>query len=318
MMEPTYPKKNIKIYISPYQLKFRDQKKTLLRLEGVLMSFNFDSKLTGYADFLPWPSFGEKNLSQQLDDVTRGVESNRFLITKRNAWLDAIARLKKQNLFYGLKIPPSHFLIENLLSFTEPEKILRENYRYVKVKLSSFHPEQQVKILKKIVSDLPKIIKWRLDLNFQKWSLWKEPLDFMKTQIDFIEDPFRDSYKMEKNPCFFAEDWRPNDCSKIRIVKPSRDSLESVTKGLAFSRWKRVIFTHSFDHPLGQAASVFWASKFYQIHPSLFETSALKCFAFKKNKFYFHKTENPFLEIPRGFGFGFDRYLQEENWKRLV
>ncbi len=312
-------KKNTKIFISPYQLKFKDKKKNPSVLEGVLMAFDFDSKLKGYADFLPWTSYGEKSLDQQLDDITQGIESNRFQMTKKNAWLDAVARFKKQNLFYGLKMPPSHFLIENLFSFSEQKDILRGGYKYVKVKLSPLDLDQQIKKLKKIVGELPKTIKYRLDLYHQKWSLWKEPLHFMKTQIDFIEDPFLDIQKIKEEDCsFFAEDWVFNSRCKIRIVKPTRDCLDGVTKELAFSRWKRIVFTHSFDHPLGQATSAYWAAKFYQIHPSFFETSALKCFAFEENNFYFHNSKNPFLEIPKGFGFGFDKCLQAENWKRLV
>ena len=317
MTSQSYLKKNIKIHISPYQLKFKNKRKDSSFLEGALLSFDFDSNLKGYADFLPWPLFGEKNLSQQLDDITRGIESNRFLLAKRNAFLDARSRFKKQNLFYGLIFPPSHFLIENLILFSKQKEILNGNYKYVKVKLAPFGLDEQLKKLKLLVRDLPKTIKWRLDLNYQKWSLWKEALGCIADQIDFIEDPFIDTQK-EQNFSLFAEDWIPNNRCKIRIVKPSRDSIESIIKGLASSRWKRVVFTHSFDHPLGQVTSAFWAAKFYQMQPTFFETSALKCFSLEENNFYIPQSKNSILKTPSGFGFGFDKCLVAENWKRLV
>ncbi|MGI9548761.1 MAG: hypothetical protein ACR2M7_02110 [Bdellovibrionales bacterium] len=300
-----------KIHFSPYQLK-----KDSYSLQGALLAFEFDSSLKGYADFLPWPSFGENSLDQELENIAQGIPSSRFLIAQKNGWLDAQARFKKQNLFYGLQIPPSHFLIENLEDFNKEKALSNLNYKYIKIKLLDSSIEKQAEKLKKLVKDLPKNLRFRLDVGGQKWSVWKKHLAFMKKQIDFIEDPSLDSQTVNKED-HFAQDWIPN-LFPIKIAKPSRDSLESILQGVASSRWRKVIFTHSFDHPLGQAASAFWAAQFYLRYPSLFEVSGLKCLSFEDNPFYFHKTKDPFFEKPEGLGFGFDRLLSHQDWERLV
>jgi len=299
------------INISPYQLKLNSGH----NLKGMLMAFEFDSQLKGYADFLPWPRFGEHSLSQEITHIKQGIQSERFLIAQKNAWLDAVARFQKQNLLYGLKLPPSHFLIEDILSFLGEQQILKMGYKYIKVKLKDNYIPEQIKSLKQLVKSLPKYFKWRLDFNFQKWSIWKDHLLFMKSQIDFIEDPIMDTCAEDWT---FAEDWRFQNHFKIKIAKPARDSLLSLIQGVASARWNKIIFTHSFDHPLSQVVSAFWAAQFYKIYPSFFKTSGLKCLAFKDHPFYFHKSDNPFFSTPKGFGFGFDQQLKEVTWERLV
>ena len=243
------------MYISPYKLQFKDKKFSSLQPEGTLLAFDFGSGLIGYSDFLPWPCFGEKPLSEQLKDLKKRKESLRFLIAKNNARIDALARLEGRNLFYGLKIPASHFLIENILFFTNWKEIIDWDYKYVKLKLNPLSFSQQVEKLKCFASCFPSL-KWRLDLNGKtSWSFWKKQLHFMEEQIDFIEDPLENE---EDNP-LFAEDWFPKKKARIRIVKSSREENKILTNGLGFSRWKRIIFTHSWDHPVGQIMSAFWA-----------------------------------------------------------
>ena len=64
---------------------------------------------------------------------------------------------------------------------------------------------------------------------------------------------------------------------QIKIVKPSRDCVSFLSRQQVFFQWKRLVFTHSFDHPLGQAGAAFWAESFYKIRPCFFETGALAC-----------------------------------------
>ena len=260
--------KTFKLYISPYTLQFKNKKLFPHSLEGSLLAFDFGSDLLGYSDFLPWPAFGgEQSLFHQLTQIQQGHFSNRFLIAKHNAFLDAQARQEKRNLFFGLKIPPSHFLIEDLLNFDKEKQIQEKGFKTVKVKLKAQKIPQQTDKLKSLYSEL-RSVKWRLDLNGQSWSAWKHILNVIKEGLDFIEDPFLDTGFQKGFKELFAEDWIPYPLFSIKIAKPSRDSLESLLKGTASSQWQRVVFTHSFDHPLGQIISAFWAGRcFTNIKP---------------------------------------------------
>ena len=308
--------RKIKLYISLYQLRFKNKKFWAFNPKGALLAFDFGSGLTGYSDFLPLPCFGEKPLFAQLKEAKEGRESFRFCLARENAWRDAHARSENRSLFYGLKFPLSHFLIEDILSFSNWEKIPLLEYEYVKVKLRPKDPEKQTQKLKFLISAMPRL-KWRLDLGGGGWPLWKNRLQFMEGRIDFIEDPFG-APSSGSDSRLFAEDWLLNRAFSIKIAKPARDSLESLTKGLAASRWKRVVFTHSLEHPLGQAASAFHGARFYQNHGFLFEAGAFKCLSFYEEIFCLNVNPDPVFRPPKGSGFGFGEALKRENWRRWL
>ena len=120
------------MYISPYRLRFKKPKAFLPPLEGALLAFEFKFGRMGYSDFLPWPAFGEPSLSRQLKQAQQGLFSSRLLIAMQNAALDAQARDQKRNLFFGLNIPESHFLIGDILEFREESQIGERGFKIVK------------------------------------------------------------------------------------------------------------------------------------------------------------------------------------------
>ena len=300
------PTKHFKLFISKYQLRFKNFQRE--SLEGSLLFFNFGSGLKGYSDFLPWPLYGEKNLENQLADIRNGRFSQRFLIAKQQAFLDAKARLEKRNLFFSLKVPPSHFLIENLFEFKFSKRLFA--FKMVKVKLKPYKILEQVKILKEL-NQLLKNVKWRFDLNQSGWPEWESSLSFLKDRIDFIEDP-----KKPIDPILLAEDWSLFPTAEIKIVKAGRDSLTSLAKQR--QRWKRIVFTHSFDHPLGQASSAFWSALFYKYYPQFFEIGAFINFQLETVKGYEIESKGDSFIAPKGFGFGFSKALKNENWQKWV
>ena len=303
-----------KLYISPYQLEFK--KRGPKPLEGALLAFDFGLDLLGYSDFLPWPRFGEISLYQQLRQIKKGEFSQRFLIAKKSAFLDAKARSQKRSLFFGLKIPDSHFLIPDLLSFKSPGLA---GQKKIKVKLKPYKINRQISALKALSQNF-KEARWRLDFNGMSWELWKNQLKFLKPSIDFIEDPRlkRASFE-QKEKILFAGDWKSSPYFQIRIIKPSRDRLDLLIKELALFRWKRVIFTHSFDHPLGQLISAFWAGQFYKRHNSFFETGGLADLRLKEKAGYpLSQKTGPRFSPPGGFGFGFGSSLKKEPWRRWL
>ena len=320
-MKPHFSKqgklpKRFKLSISPYKLSFKN--KLLSPLEGSLLAFDFGSGLTGYSDFLPWPRFGEPSLFRQLHYIQKGEFSQRFLIAKHNAFLDAQARSEKRSLFYGLKIPPSHFLIEDLLNFKTTNLISEKNFKKVKVKLAPYQINEQIKKLKNLNRDLSGV-QWRLDCNGLSWRLWKDQLKFLKEDIDFIEDPLPGELWDRSDQKLWAQDWIPSLHSQIKIVKPSRDCLNLLIKELGLPRWKRIVFTHSFDHLLGQAVTAYWAGLFYKRHPQFFETGSFTCSPLSPIDSYpLYSKLSPDFIPPAGFGFGFSDSLKKEPWKQWI
>ena len=134
-----------------------------------------------------------------------------------------------------------------------------------------------------------------------------------------IEDPLIDQPMRTKDRSLFAQDWIPKSCFQIKIIKPSRDSFNSSLQELALSRWKRILFTHSFDHPLGQAVTAYWAGIFYKKYPRFFETGAFSCPPLLDENFYsFSLKQSPNFIPPKGFGFGFTEALKKEKLAKMA
>lgn len=309
-----------RVYISPYQLK--PHKKEIKPIQGALLLFEFQSGLTGYSDFLPWPSFGERNLQQQLEDIKNGRESMRWIRSKNIALLDALARKDRRNLFFGLHIPRSHFLVEDIFSFSDWNLLEKSGFRAIKIKLKKREIQNALPRIKKIHIRYPHW-RWRLDFNgsltIKQWKDLRESLEFLWDHIDFIEDPFPNSQGIWKSKnSLFAEDWISNPHAAFRIVKPSRDSLSLLTKQIPLRQWKGIVFTHSQETLLGQAATACLAGQFYKIHPSFSETGAFKSFSFKKDPWTFQEDTSPVFKPPSGWGLGYGNLLKKEPWKRWV
>ena len=309
----------MKLYIRPYHLNFKNKKKPL---HGALLLFEFSSGAKGYSDFLPHPHLTkEKSLKEQLEDVKKGKESLRFQLAKKTAQRDALGREKKINLFFGLKVPESHFLIEDLNHFTfqDMDKIQLFNYKTVKLKVSK--DLKNLNHLKELQKKNPHL-KWRLDgnghLKKSRWFEFKKKFHFLWHNLEFIEDPFLQPETFNQKETLFAEDWIPNSKSSIRIVKPTRDPLSSLQSEVAASRWKHIVFTHNQDSLLGQAIAAYWAAQFYKVQPRFYCSGAFKCFSFKEARWTAPLKETPHFECPSGFGLGFGNLLEKENWKSWI
>lgn len=308
-----------KLYISPYKLEWKHVKRA--PLTGCLLAFDFGSGSLGYSDFLPWQTFNEISLQDQLKNIKQARFSQRFLQAKQLAKIDSQARQNKKNLFFGLKVPDSHFLIEDILNFSQQAQkhLVEQNFKIIKLKLQTQNILKQVDQLKSLYKDL-KLKTWRLDLQGKSsWDIWADKLSFMKNNIDYIEDPIICKNIKQKSTHLFAEDWTSSLTFKIKIFKATRDNFKKLTKDVTRFRWNRVIFTHSFDHPLGQAAAAYRAGFFYKIHSHFFETGAFKNLALCPLKYYQQDHAlSPEYKPAAGFGFGFDSALKKEKWIRHI
>ena len=309
----------MKVYTSPYQLEFKNGSGCL---QGTLLLFEFQTDLKGYGDLLPWPQFGEKPLKDQLEDLKKGKESPRLIRLKKMALCDALARKEKRSLFSGLKIPDSHFLIENVASFSGWDQVGEAGYQIIKAKIRPNNFQKQLKGLKEGSLALSHC-RWRLDLNgslnFQEWDSFKKPLQFLWNKIEFIEDPFKNPENFSRqNSRLFAEDWIAHPGSAVRVVKPSRDSVDSLVQQLPHRQWKKIVFTHSQETLLGQAATAWQAGGFYKNYPSFWQTGAFKSHSFKKHKWTLNEKSHPVFKSPAGFGLGYGSFLETEPWKRWM
>ena len=309
----------MKIYISPYELEFQNGSN---RIQGALLLFEFTSDLKGYGDFLPQPGFGEKTLKDQLKDLRQNKESVRFTQVKKIAFHDALARREKRSLFSGLKIPDSHFLVENLASFSHWNRVEEKGYRTIKVKIRRRDFQKQLKRLREGSAFLPDC-RWRLDLNgslnCQEWDSFKKSLQFLWNKMDFIEDPFKNPGGFTgKDSSLFAEDWISFPQGAVQIVKPGRDSIDGLIRQGIHGFRKKIVFTHSRETLLGCSATAWSAGRFYRKHSSFWMTCALKCRSFKKSRWTRNEDESPVFTPPFGFGLGFDRLLKKEPWKRWM
>ena len=309
----------MKVYISPYQLEFQRQKQ---RLQGTLLLFEFKSGLNGYSDFLPWPQFGEATLKDQLKNVKEGQKSQRWICSENTAFCDALARKERRSLFFELKIPESHFLVEDISSFSQWDCIEKAGFKTIKIKAKGFAVQKELQHIKKIYEAYPHF-KWRLDFNGslkqKEWNSLKESLKFLWNNIEFIEDPFKNPKGFsEKEPPIFAEDWIENPNSSFRIVKPSRDSLDFLMKQIPYRQWKGIVFTHSQETLLGQASTAYLAGKFYKDSPSFRQTGAFKSFSLKQAPWTFQENFSPVFNPPSGFGLGYGDLLEKEPWQRWI
>ena len=309
----------MKVYISPYQLELQNHKRYL---QGSLLLFEFKSGMKGYSDFLPWPEFGEATLKDQLKAAKHGQESQRWICSKHIAFCDALARKKKQNLFFGLKIPESHFLIEDISSFSNWDHIEKTGYKTLKIKIQQSVLQKALQQMKKVFEAYPHF-KWRLDFNgslkLKEWDSLKKDLYFLWNNLEFIEDPFENPWNFsDKETHFFAEDWIKNLHCGFRIIKPSRDSLDLLMKQIPLRQWKGLVFTHSQETLLGQAATAYLAGKFYRDYPTFWQTGAFKSLSLKKSRWTLQENASPFFKPPSGFGLGYGHLLEKEPWKRWI
>ena len=309
----------MKAYISPYELEFQ---RGGGNLQGALLMFEFQSDLRGFCDFLPRPRFGERSFQKQMADFKKGRLSCRLKILKDIALCDALARREKRSLFFSLKVPESHFLIEDKAPLSLWEEISKAGYKVIKVKLKSRSFQEQTASLRAVCQAFPHF-RYRLDLNGRlkpgDWPYFRKSFKFLWNHIEFIEDPFDKPLSFVGDGAdVFAQDWIVNPRSCIRVVKPSRDFLQRIIKDIPARPWKKIVFTHSQETLLGQAVTAWSAGVFYRKYPRFRAVGAFKCFSFKKSRWTSNGDRTPFFKPPAGFGLGFGYLLEKEPWIRWI
>jgi O-succinylbenzoate synthase len=303
----------MKIWAHRYELVPRAKGSPVRK--GALLKVEWALGRWGYSDLHPWPEFGEPALADHLVAFAEGRVTS--LVERSLAFnrVDHAYRAVQRNAFLGLILPRSHKLVLDILNLTGDQ--LREwremGFSHVKVKIGK-RLEEETDALADLVRSSDCL--WRLDLNGRlsvaEFTDWWSSLDSeVKSRVDFVEDPVAQGRLNLQGP--WADDWKPQECARIRVLKPARESLVDLDV------YRRVIFTHSLDHPMGQAAALWTAANFYSLRPKLTEACGLAGVdAYEKDEFsrlWF--CEGPRLKPTMGIGFGFNVVLEELPWERV-
>lgn len=309
-----------KIWISPYSLI---EKKSRTQHKGILLKILFLNQIIGYTSFHPFSQFKEGSLSDYLPllkDLTFLQKPKLSSFEKllklcfQFAYLDGSYRNKRQSLLFGFPPLENHQLILDLYSYTSFDHL---NAQIFKIKMKNI--EKDTFHLKKIIENTNRPLSLRLDfnarLNQKEWLEWKSQNKKLFSLIDFIEDPFPSPFLCEVP---IASDWEPLLYALIKIIKPTRHSVQELHQKIAQGNFKRVIFTHTLTHPLEARLSWVLASRFYQIHTQKKEVCGLDypLNLYEKNDFSHYFLKDQFYS-PHGTGLGFDSVLERQQWLEL-
>jgi o-succinylbenzoate synthase len=263
---------------------------------GCLLRIHFGTRI-GYADLHPWPQFGDAALDDQIRFLSMG-RSTRLI--DKSLWLaeiDAEGRRQHRNLLTGIFLPTSHKLLTDVGDFAAAYDL---GFRHFKIKLGANLREETAAL-----ANL-KDVRLRLDFNgrlhlaeFSSW--WADLSSEVRERIEVVEDAYSDA---GAGPCpsLCYSDWIFNPEWHGRVFKPARDFSEEEYQE---HRFRRVMFTHSLDHPLGQAGAVWEAARFYKKYPHLRQPGG------------FSPVDGLRLKPEPGTGFGFDEQLSSASWQRV-
>ncbi len=304
----------MKIWAHRYQLLAREPK--IKPREGALLKVEWAIGQTGYSDLHPWPEFGETPLDEQL----RLLSELQFTPLTETAmefnYIDREFRLLKRNAFLGLILPRSHRLVFDLEAL-EPQQLQEwsaQGFTHIKVKMGR-NLKVETEALVQMAYNTP--MQWRVDFNgriseadFVKW--WQGLDATLKARIDYVEDPLGSGDLKIDGP--WANDWKTQTRAQIRIVKPARETNEDI------GHYKRIVFTHSMDHILGQACAAWVAAKFYMQHPKVKDVCGIGPTDFFQPYDFteFWKADGPRLKPTEGTGFGFDELLASLKWEKVL
>lgn len=333
----------MRFFYSYYNLKPAN-----IRTKGAVVKENFESKqgalikiqwpdgMIGYGDCFPWPEFGDRPLSEQLYDLTRGKISP---LLEQTIWLarrDAVARKEKRNLMRGLPRVKNSFLIQDISIFDEAQlgDAKRIGYNSVKLKCGK-DLEKEAFLVDKMIKQLG--FQVRLDfgakLTFDQFKEFIEGVPApLRPQIEYVEDPFPfeplswiEANKMV--PIAVDFEWSKIDFAKLSgsmpfkvvIMKPARQDIPTTIE-TCNKHGLRMVITSSLDHPVGIMHAVVVAGETKKMYPNmLLDCGCFSHIEYKPNEFsLLLPKQGPILNEVPGFGIGFDELLEQQAWAEIL
>lgn len=300
-----------------YDYELKIQKTEDVR-RGFLLKVQFPGGEEGFADCHPWHEFGDAKIPSQKAALLQGKLTPLLAQSLDLAILDAKARKAKRSLFANIPLLKSHLIAK--LSDLEDNlnAVIEMGISHLKIKVRGTESSQLLKIVKKCRPHF----KWRLDFNaaltYEEVDNYLKMIEEIHPDIDFIEDPC--PYQKKTYELLTAK-WRIplaldfQEASQphpyIVIHKPAVRPLDAVKTA------HRVIVTSYLDHPVGQLAAPYIATKTPQ---ALQEYGGwLSHLVYEPNDFSEKlRVEKGTLIPPPGTGFGFDDELEKLPWKKLA
>lgn len=301
----------MKVTSSLYTLEPKDGRQSR---NGALLRFEFDHGF-GFADCHPWESLGDLPLSQQLELLKQGRLTSLTSRSLHFARMDAKARTEGVSLFDGLTIPPSHFLIPDIVRWNSADiyDVLQKGYTHLKIKLGQ-DIDAEIPCLNDLLQrcDLNVRLDFNNRLSKSQFEAFLEKVDTQR--IEFCEDPFPYDpvswREIQKRGVALALDYgseraiQAHSSATFLIVKPA---IQDETPFLSLDKQK-IVVTSYLDHPLGQMAAAYVAGRLKRVNPSSLVTCGLLSHSvYQKNPFSVALKEGPDFIAPGGTGFGFDR-----------
>jgi len=321
------------IWVSPYELIPKvagslNAKTKVQVVHGVLLRVQFhDQKVFGHASLQSWPTLGDPSIEALLARVKSlhsGDVHDLLQCSLQSALLDAEFRGNERNAFSGLVVPASHATLTEL-SEQAVQQAREAGFSAVKCKIGRDllvegpHLEQ-------IVRSFPDI-RLRLDANdsvtsefFLKW--WLSLSDELKDAVDFVEDAFVGAANTElrRFPIALDRDLHASAQGQVDygVWKPAllpRGQVGSLIDKGKFDRW---VVTSYMDHPIGQSFSAYEAALLAQKCSSEVSTGLQTQACFEPTAYSDCLGEwSPHWSPASGYGWGFDRLLENEPWKLI-
>lgn len=295
--------------------------------EGALIRVVFADGLVGYADCHPWPELGDLPLKEQLKRLGEGRMTSLTARSLAFAKIDAQARAQGVSLWKGLAVPESHLLVTSFLAWDRNhlKEACQQGFKRIKIKIGFDLLKETEHFIRLTKGTSAELCKFRLDFNSkltkQAFEMFLKAIGDAIQWVDFIEDPFP----------YHPEDWRTfqeryrvslacdhhseqslrcQGSQDVIVIKPAVQD-ESLFEGN--SVFRRVV-TSYLDHPLGQLAAAYVASRRNdEIH------GLLSHLAYEENPFSKElKVVRARLHPLEGKGFGFDRLLENETWQKVT
>jgi O-succinylbenzoate synthase len=308
------------IFVHRYALKARGD----LPLNRLSQRVKFEGALIkvdgGFGCIHPWPELGDDPLDQQLLALANGSRTLLTARTLRCCRLDSQARAAKKSLFDGLTIPRSHYSL--------PPGSLSVPPGFSRVKFKASSSAEAVERIQGLPSHLRVRVDFNQGLSPAELTEFWIALGESRDRIEFIEDPVRlvDSiWNQVITPLWsvIAIDRNIGNVGggpAFRIVKPAVDDLAE-QEPLAEMFDQRLVFTSYMDHPVGQLFAAFEAASSLKRNPSrVVECGLVTHHLFDEADAFVSALGPPVpeLEIPSGYGLGFDDLLNNLPWTLLT
>ncbi len=329
----------MKIAFSAYALQPKSRlnavSKSQERRKGFLLRFEFENSW-GYSACHPWPELGDPTVAEQFESLKKFKSEGQGLTTLLEqsfyfAQVDAEFRAEKKNIFLGLAVPRSHFLISDLADFKQEnfEERLGQGFQSFKIKIGTDLKSESQQI-QNLFTRIQPDIQLRLDANgtldLETFvPFWQSLSGDIQNKIQFVEDPvsfeqnpkswlqLRDSYKIP-----LAKDFEPAPKGQydFLILKPAAQKTTQLQK-----EWGSIplVVTSYMDHPLGQAQAAWAAAQLSQSAGlQVKECGLLSHHSYEKNEFSECLSQKgPEWLPPPGQGFGFDDLLEKQTWTEI-